>query len=94
MKGKRSRQAKFVSAMALYYKGKPVAIAKGEVRGTLTAQERGTNGFGYDPIFVPAGFSKTFAELTPKTKNRISHRAKALKAIRKSILNFYINSSP
>lgn len=88
LKTKKSRAAKFISFMALYFNGRPVAVAKGECRGKITQEERGTNGFGYDPVFTPQGFVKTFAELSSKTKNRISHRAKALRAIRPAILKF------
>lgn len=89
LKSKKSRRAKFISSMALYSNGRPVAIAKGECRGKIAKDEKGTYGFGYDPIFVPQGFTKTFAQLTPKTKNQISHRAKALHAIRPFILKFW-----
>jgi XTP/dITP diphosphohydrolase len=53
----------------------------GEVVGAIAECARGENGFGYDPIFVPNGFSKTFAELTSETKNEISHRAHAAAAL-------------
>jgi XTP/dITP diphosphohydrolase len=54
---------------------------EGVVEGALTEHPRGTNGFGYDPIFVPTGFSQTTAEMTPGEKDRISHRGKAFRAI-------------
>ena len=50
---------------------------EGEVKGTILTSPRGENGFGYDPIFQPDGFDKSFAELTQEEKNRISHRAMA-----------------
>lgn len=52
---------------------------EGVCRGTILKEERGDQGFGYDPVFRPGGYDKTFAELDPKTKNTISHRAKAVK---------------
>lgn len=55
-----------------------VLVARGEVRGSITRERRGQNGFGYDPIFKPEGMDKTFAELGADEKNSISHRAKAL----------------
>ena len=85
------RRAKFVSAVALYYKGKPVRVVKGECRGKVALEAHGRNGFGYDPVFVPEGYSKTFAELTPSVKNKISHRGKALRMILPHILNFWRN---
>ena len=48
------------------------------VRGTIATEERGEGGFGYDPIFVPEGYDKTFAELPAEVKNSISHRGRAL----------------
>jgi XTP/dITP diphosphohydrolase len=49
--------------------------------GSITLEPRGTNGFGYDPIFVPAGLDKTTAELAPQEKDAISHRGRAFRAI-------------
>lgn len=74
------RVAKFVCVMALCDKGRLTQTVKGECWGKIAFSERGKNGFGYDPVFVPRGFSKTFAELKSHTKNRISHRGKALRA--------------
>src|SRR3989344_7114378 len=77
---KAKRRAKVVCVMALYDNGKFVNTVRGECRGMIAFEEKGKNGFGYDPVFVPAGFSKTFAQLPPRVKNKISHRGKALKA--------------
>ncbi len=77
---KAKRRAKFVCVMALYDNGRFVNTVRGECRGAIAFEEKGKNGFGYDPVFIPAGFSKTFAELPPRVKNKISHRGKALKA--------------
>ncbi len=85
---KKSRRAKFVSAMALYDSGKFVAAVKGECRGKISEAARGSNGFGYDPLFVPDGMKKTFAELSSAQKNRISHRGKALRKARGEILSY------
>ncbi len=85
----KKRSAKFVCAMALYFKGKPVNVVKGECHGHIALDEKGNKGFGYDPVFVPKGFSKTFAQLSPSQKNKISHRGKALRAIRGSILYYW-----
>jgi XTP/dITP diphosphohydrolase len=56
-------------------------LANGTWEGTLIAAPRGLGGFGYDPIFVPAGFSRTTAELAPEEKNSLSHRGQALRAL-------------
>ena len=88
------RKAKFVCVMALYDNGKPVNVVKGECRGTIAFSEKGKNGFGYDPVFIPEGFSKTFAELSPATKNRISHRGKALRAVKQAVISYLRTNSP
>jgi len=56
-------------------------IAIGKCKGSITLEERGAGGFGYDPIFLPDGYKNTFAELSLNIKNKISHRAKALEII-------------
>ena len=69
--------AQFRTCIALIYKGE-IHYFDGIVSGNIIDQKRGTEGFGYDPIFVPDGFDKTFAELGNDTKNGISHRARAV----------------
>ena len=59
--------------------------AEGTCEGVLEPKPRGTNGFGYDPIFVPAGWDRTMAELTDEEKDRISHRGRALRALRAAL---------
>ena len=79
-------KAKFV-CVAVYLDSKNNIITNGEVKGQIISEPRGTNGFGYDPLFLPDGFDKTTAELSPEIKNKISHRAKAftkLKQLMKS----------
>lgn len=68
--------AKYVCC-AVYYDQENYIAESGEIKGKIIMKGRGTNGFGYDPLFVPDGYSKTMAELSPDEKNRISHRAKA-----------------
>jgi len=68
--------AKFVCA-AVYLDSKNNIITNGEIKGQIISEPRGNNGFGYDPLFLPDGFDKTTAELSPEIKNKISHRAKA-----------------
>jgi XTP/dITP diphosphohydrolase len=60
-------------------------FAEGISEGTLLTKPRGTRGFGYDPIFVPAGWEDTMAELTDEEKDRISHRGRALRALRAAL---------
>ncbi|HEV2364183.1 MAG TPA: RdgB/HAM1 family non-canonical purine NTP pyrophosphatase [Caulobacteraceae bacterium] len=67
----------FVCALALAWPAGPVLVAEGRVDGALSFPPRGRRGFGYDPIFVPAGRSLTFGEMDPVEKTRISHRARA-----------------
>ncbi len=80
LKGKpdSKRNAKFVCVIALYDNGKFIKSVRGECRGKIAHEVRGKNGFGYDPIFIPDGFTKTYAELDPAEKNKISHRGRAL----------------
>jgi XTP/dITP diphosphohydrolase len=78
-------KAKFVCA-AVYYFGTDFFTALGEVNGVIIKKSRGTNGFGYDPLFVPAGFKQTMAEINSEIKNKISHRFKAFNQLKKYIL--------
>lgn len=78
MKGKTDRRAKFVCAIAIAYRGDDVALFRGEVCGTIAEAPRGTNGFGYDPVFISEGYDKTFGELPSEVKDSISHRAAAM----------------
>ena len=71
------RDAWFACVLALAWPDGEQAVYEGRVDGTLTWPPRGALGFGYDPVFVPAGGSATFAELDPADKHRISHRADA-----------------
>jgi XTP/dITP diphosphohydrolase len=77
----RDRSARFYCVIALARSGQLMTTAVGVVAGTITESARGETGFGYDPIFVPNGFSETFAELPSETKNKISHRAQAAAAL-------------
>jgi XTP/dITP diphosphohydrolase len=74
------RMAKFVCAMALASPDGDVVVLRGECPGTIIDAPRGDHGFGYDPLFVPDGHSRTFAEMSDHEKNRLSHRSRALQA--------------
>ena len=75
------RSAQFVCALALTWPDGHCEVFEGEVGGTLVWPPRGDKGFGYDPIFAPSGYDKTFAEMTLEEKNKISHRGLALKKL-------------
>lgn len=75
-----NRKAHFKTVMALVLNGKEY-LFEGIIKGTITREMRGSNGFGYDPVFMPDGFSKTFAEMSAEEKNSISHRKIALKKL-------------
>lgn len=86
------RSAFFCSTVALYRKGKKIKVLKGVCRGRIARQMRGTNGFGFDPTFIPSGSRKTFAQMTPAQKNAVSHRGRALAAV-KHFLRRYSNKA-
>jgi XTP/dITP diphosphohydrolase len=73
-----NRKAQFRCCIALIWNNQEYFF-NGIVRGTIAQSPRGTNGFGYDPIFIPEGYQQTFAELSPCVKNAISHRTLAVK---------------
>jgi XTP/dITP diphosphohydrolase len=75
------RGAHFVCAAALVLPSGAEQITEGVLDGSLTRAPRGSNGFGYDPIFVPEGRELTTAELSPAEKDEISHRGRALRAL-------------
>lgn len=80
LEGSQNRKARFRTVIALILEGKRVAF-EGIVEGVIAEELRGAGGFGYDPIFIPEGGVKTFAEMTLAEKNRISHRARAIKKL-------------
>jgi len=79
------RSARFRCVIALAQNGKLRGAFEGVVEGTVVDPPRGNGGFGYDPVFQPDGFKETFAEMAPELKNKISHRAKAIAAVREAI---------
>lgn len=72
------RTATFSTVIAYYPGVNQAQLFRGEVQGRILRNRRGTNGFGYDPVFVPEGSKKTFAEMTNEEKNAISHRSRAM----------------
>lgn len=77
LNGQSDRKAYFTTVIALYINHK-VHLFEGRINGTIITEKRGSNGFGYDPIFVPEGSDKTFAEMTADEKNGMSHRGRSL----------------
>jgi XTP/dITP diphosphohydrolase len=87
--GSSNRRARFVCAMALADDcGRVIHTVQAECAGRLALEPRGTNGFGYDPIFIPDDFDRTFGELGDDVKRSISHRAKAAELIIRYLLDF------
>lgn len=80
LEGVKNRNAKFVTVITLILEGK-VQQFHGEVRGVICQERAGSAGFGYDPIFIPEGWQKTFAEVDLSEKNKISHRAIAVEKL-------------
>lgn len=78
LSGKLNRKARFRTVIALIEDNNEF-IFEGIVEGKIIEQKRGNAGFGYDPVFIPAGFDITFAEMSSEEKNKISHRARAFK---------------
>ncbi len=81
-------KAKFVSYMVLSQKLKLIKEILGIVEGCITKQKRGSNGFGYDPIFFHPPSKRTFAELLPEEKNQVSHRGQALKQLKQFLIQY------
>jgi XTP/dITP diphosphohydrolase len=78
LNGVKNRAARFRTVISLLLDGKEYFF-DGTVEGHIIDHKRGLGGFGYDPVFVPDGFDKTFSEMAPETKNAISHRGRAIR---------------
>ena len=85
MKDIKDRKAYFITVIALIKDGKLYTF-EGRVDGVITTAPRGEKGFGYDPVFLPEGYDKTFAEMTAEEKNRISHRGRAVRKLAEFLL--------
>ena len=76
------RRARFRTVLAVVHASGEIHVLSGECDGTIATGERGTNGFGYDSVFIPSGGDgRTFAEMTPREKDALSHRANALRQL-------------
>jgi XTP/dITP diphosphohydrolase len=78
----KERSARFCCVIVLAHGGQKLAAFSGSVEGMIINQEKGSGGFGYDPLFVPEGHCGTFAELGAEVKNTLSHRSRALQGLR------------
>jgi len=79
--------AKFVCCLVLYFPNGKKYLSKGIIKGNISNKKKGIKGFGYDPIFIPKGYRKTFGEMSPKLKMSIDHRFKAFLKIKKYFFN-------
>lgn len=87
LRDERSRVARFLSVVVLYWPGGRTISAVGQCQGIIATEPRGAFGFGYDPIFIPSGYGRTMAELSPAEKNKLSHRGSALRELRQHFKN-------
>ena len=76
-------RARFVCALSISYLNKKISCVQSEIEGSISIEPKGTNGFGYDPIFVPKGKRKTFGEMKPAKKYKMDHRYFAFKKLKK-----------
>jgi XTP/dITP diphosphohydrolase len=82
LKGNENRNAQFRTVISLWFKNKEY-LFEGIVKGVILHSRKGEKGFGYDPVFMPDGYSKSFAEMPIEEKNKISHRALAFNKLKK-----------
>ena len=80
---KKKVKCRFVCALTIYWPDKKFYQSQGIVEGTISRKPKGINGFGYDPIFIPKAYKKTFGEMSFSKKSKIDHRYKAFKKIKK-----------
>ncbi len=80
MEGMEDRSATFKTVIGLRIEGQNFKFV-GLCHGRIATEERGTNGFGYDPIFIPEGYERTFAEMSTQEKNKVSHRGRAIRKV-------------
>ena len=91
MEGVTDRKARFRTVIALI-EGDDIVEMEGMVEGVIIDELRGSNGFGYDPVFMPEGYDVTFAEMDAAEKHRISHRGRATEKLRKYLTEKNISS--
>jgi len=86
LRGEQNRKARFRTVVCLLINGEE-KLFDGICKGTIIAERRGTSGFGYDPVFIPDGSDRTFAEMSLAEKNRFSHRKKAIEKFTSYLIN-------
>ena len=84
---KNHNKAKFICCLSIFFPNGKSISKIGEVKGNIIPTKKGKKGFGYDPIFIPNGYTKTFGEMDPKLKMSIDHRYKAYMKIKKNIVS-------
>ena len=89
MEGVENRTAYFISILGVLCPDGQIRLFKGIVKGVISSEIKGIHGFGYDPIFIPEGYDKTFAEMKLEEKCEISHRARAFQELAKYILSTF-----
>ena len=87
LKSSKDRTAYFQSSICLYLSPQDIRIYEGRTFGKIIEQKRGSNGFGYDPLFLVDGLDKTYAELNLQEKHLVSHRGKAIEKLKKDLLD-------
>jgi len=85
MDGAKNRSARFECCIGFLVPGREPHISKGVAKGSISEKKAGTGGFGYDPVFVPDGYAKTYAQIEIAEKNKISHRGKAIELFLKEL---------
>ncbi len=88
LNGKTNRFAQFRTCVALNFNGKKL-LFQGMCEGEILQRKRGKQGFGYDPLFLPIGYKKSFAEMEMEIKNTISHRARAIKKLVDYLISYH-----
>ncbi|MHA8076901.1 RdgB/HAM1 family non-canonical purine NTP pyrophosphatase [Aquirufa sp. TARAVU-A1A] len=93
LEGISDRSARFVTVLTFHHQGQYDCF-EGEIQGQIASSPRGEHGFGYDPVFVPVGFDRTFAEMTMEEKNQMAHRARAMQKFKSFIdeTGFFIDN--
>ncbi|MCX6658069.1 MAG: RdgB/HAM1 family non-canonical purine NTP pyrophosphatase [Euryarchaeota archaeon] len=85
LEGVKNRSARFECCIGFLVPGKEPHISKGVAKGSISEKKAGTGGFGYDPVFVPDGYVKTYAQIEITEKNKISHRGRAIELFLKEL---------